>query len=252
MNKTNLLQKFAPLGVAAFGTISVIGITTAPVHAGQLSWTDGTSEFFEDVLFDPSTTPVGTDLDDFSVTFNPGTQVSVFTANGEFNPAFPSIDPSNPQFFTVNPSTGDFTEGVYLGLVAGVPEFEYELEDDLVFDFGNGVEVTYAAGSTFLGEFDLAPDGITIEGVEFELEQSAEGTNVTIGNQEYYEPGDPNFDSDFPLTGLTLTFDEPAGGTFGEYSAGTTVASTVPEPTTILGLLAVSGLGLSLKRKKQS
>ncbi|ACB54629.1 hypothetical protein cce_5283 (plasmid) [Crocosphaera subtropica ATCC 51142] len=43
--------------------------------------------------------------------------------------------------------------------------------------------------------------------------------------------------------------DDPAGGT---YDASSITTQKAPEPGTILGLLAISGLGLGLKRKKQS
>ncbi|NET75731.1 PEP-CTERM sorting domain-containing protein [Okeania sp. SIO1F9] len=44
----------------------------------------------------------------------------------------------------------------------------------------------------------------------------------------------------------------PEGGTFDGFKNTFTQKRVTPEPGTILGLLAVGGLGLGLKRKKQA
>ena len=53
MNKPYLLQKLAPVGVAAFGAIAFAGITVDPAQAGQLGFGDGTSEIFDQFVAVP-------------------------------------------------------------------------------------------------------------------------------------------------------------------------------------------------------
>ena len=245
MKKTGLLKKLSPLGVATLGAISVIGITTSSAQAGQLSWENGATEFFSQVN-NGGTRPTG----DFDIIFSDQDVALISTATDEFampEGPFPPVPPNAPFAFT-DPSLDAPATFLDMGAFGGSSIITlYELQDDLVFDFGNGVEVTYGAGSEFLGEFDFAPDGITIEGVEAELEIAAAGTQVEINGDVYGFDTDPDI-----LTGITLTFDEPAQGIASEYSAGVTVSSNaVPEPTTILGLLTIGGLGLALKCKKQ-
>ncbi len=248
MNQSNLLQKLAPVGVAAFGAISFTGIATAPAQAGSLSWTNSTSSFIQDFLDESNNGILPTTFD---VTFTPGEISSVFLATGEFVPPFPpGINPGSPQFFDVS------SDIVSLNLESGTPDttFIYELQDDLNFNFditGNGfnptedVSVTIGAGSTFLGDFDT--DNGNVDGLGFEEDELSEVV-VNIAGVEY-TLDDPLLE----VTGESFSFDQAVGEEFGQYSGGTTVAGeTVPEPATILGLLTVGGLGLGLKRKKQS
>ena len=271
MDKTNLLQKLTPVGVAAFGVIAFTGITVYPAQAGQLGYEDGTSEIFD--LFVPVPAvpipgggtlsrpePVGGVGDIVTITFSP--DVSKFPPDDGIGQA--SISAATDEFV----GTGLFTSApplYFADVIPAVATLEYQgpepnepfiglytLVDDLVLDFpNNGTEITYGAGSVFFIEYDFATTGddFTIEGIEGEIEFiSTTGTQVEIGST-IYRINDPDF---FPITGLTLTFDEPAQGIAGEYSGGTTVSSMVPEPTTILGLLTIGGLGLGLKRKNQS
>ena len=70
---------------------------------------------------------------------------------------------------------------------------------------------------------------------------------ISIDGQEYNIG-----DDDFPVIGEELTFGQAVGseGDGGGYQGEVVVGVTAPEPATILGLLAVGGLGLGLKRKK--
>ena len=254
MSKTNLLQKFAPIGVAAFGVISFTGIAAVPVQAGQLSFEDGTDEFFDQftpVPADGQFRPEPLVGDTVTFTFSPGDEAVISTATDEFvgGGLFPEVTPGDPLVIVdvdAVEATFEFI-GPDVDPIIGI----YQLvDDDLTFNFpDNGTQVTYGEESIFFFEYDFAPDGTTIEGIEGELEIAAAGTNVNINGDSY------TFGGEDELTGITLTFDEPAGGIAGEYSAGVTVQEGgvhVPEPATILGLFAVGGLGLSLKCKKQS
>ncbi|VEP12357.1 conserved hypothetical protein [Hyella patelloides LEGE 07179] len=250
MSEPQFVHKLAPVGVAVFGAIAVIagiGITAAPAQAGSLQWADGASSFFDEV------NPVAGDT--FSVTFSPDNLTFVGTANGEFVPPFPAAPP--PFVQSVDSALGNFEFVSSLPLVDDVvQEFKYELTNDLVFDFNNEVVVTYAAGSLFQGEFDVPLGGGPIEGVEFEAIELAGVTVVTPG--QTYNLGEP----DFPVTGSAFVFEDIPDGAAG-YSGSVSVTVTeisepppgtlaeIPEPTTILGLFAVCGLGLGLKCKKQ-
>lgn len=233
MNQS-LLQKLAPMGVAAIGAIAATGIASAPAQAGQLGWDDATSDFYSDVI-NPDGTLTG---NDFSVTFSPDALAAVFSATEQFAPFF-----NPPELAFVDPITVGFDNFVDLGVVAGIQEFEYDLANDLVFDFGNGVIVTLAADSTFLGEIDAA--GGTLEGVELEVVDIA-GVTVQIGSDTYTLGGPKLF-----VTGFAFEFEDIAAIGGGEYAGLVSVAAKVPEPGTILGLLAFGGLGLGLKRKKE-
>ncbi len=255
MRKFLFSQKLAALGVAALGAIAATGIATAPAQAftmtSVLEWDDGTSDFVEDAtaVFNGganTSNPNGPiNLDTFDVTFSPfslGETAAVFIADGDFAPHFPGL----PDFFDIVPSdsaVGTFglkLDGVYntnppaTGIDIAA---EFELQNTLTFTFdtdgiagasADDVTATLAAGSLFLGE--LKDD----DAVEFELE---------LGEWEFTIPG-------MSATAFSSTFEfgQVAQSSGGGYQAEGIVG--VPEPGTILGLLAVGGLGLGMKRKK--
>lgn len=227
----------------ALGVAAGIGIATAPAQAqmlGALDWSDGTSNFFDDV--NPG---MG---DDFSVTFvSPSFPEDLTTVNGASGLFSP--------FFGPFPDTVDLTT-TPIGIFDYVSNptattFLYALRNDLVFNFDSDddgatdVSVTYGAGSTFLGDFDS--DNGTILGVGFE-EDSVDGEIVDINGKTFELGADNN------ITGVELVFNDiPETTVGGGYAAQVSVEmphNDIPEPATILGLLAVGGLGLGLKRKK--
>ncbi len=109
-------------------------------------------------------------------------------------------------------------------------DFIYNLTNNLVFDFANGVSVTFLPGQ-FLGSFDGN------NGVAFE---------ETVSSQALVSlPGIGLV----PVGGEELTFADIAGGNAGEYGA---VVQTVPEPLTILGTGMALGLGTLFKKKRGS
>ena len=231
MNKPHLLQKLAPVGVAAIGAIAVTGISTAPAQAftGSLGFTDNTSDFY----VDPSSFAVG---DIFEVTFNPTGIADNNVATGDFDDLFTSFQPYNAT--TV---TGSFQVTDVPGDLPGI-FYEVELLNDLSFIFPGPNDAPGTAdfileeGSTFDGEYSLLADG-TPGGLEFELIQDAGSTLSLNGVSQ-------------PVDGIEFEFgDIPAPGN-GEYAALAS-STSVPEPATFLGLLTISGLGLGLKRKKQ-
>ncbi|MDJ0746985.1 MAG: PEP-CTERM sorting domain-containing protein [Xenococcaceae cyanobacterium MO_167.B27] len=258
--KNNKLTESILSGGTAIAVIAGIGIIATPARAGQLGWSDGTSDFFDDV------NPVAGDI--FSVTFSPdslGGLAAVFSASDEFAPFF-----DTPELIALTPPpTGNFEFVTGLDPVDGIfQEFQYELTNDLVFNFdtdgnenasGNEVLLTIGAGSTFQGEFnENPPGGSNPLGVEFESLEIA-SVIVTTGDQTF-SLGNPNF----PVDELTFQFGDIPSQSGGEYNGLVSVTTrdfpqpnpqeptTVPEPASILGLLAVGGLGVAMKRKKQS
>jgi hypothetical protein len=248
MNKLNLLPKLASVGVAALGAITSINIISMPSQAASfedgstLEWDNGTDSFIDEVEF--------SDGDVFDVVFSPsafGGVAAVFIESGSFSPYFiPGTT------YTINGGAGATGDFVFSNLVTPpapgvVVEAVYELANPLTFVFepvevpGASVTATLAAGSNFLGE--LFPDG----SVDFELEGGVDGAEwlVTIN--------DPNLPMDigpqFAVSSV-LEFGQTDGSPGGGYVAEATMG--VPEPSMVLGLLAVSGLGFGLKGKKKS
>lgn len=222
MMTTNKLTKILS-GVAVFGIASAIAAPAqAIVITGTLGWENGTSEFFSDV--NPGAG------DTFSVTFSPDDIALISTATGVFNPEF---DPAPPPYIATTTATGNFIYSAnQTGLAPG--EFRYELTNDLAFVFpdpgkGSGASVTWATGTTFRGFFD------TVNSVEFEVE----GPLPTIAGI-----APPHF-----VVDDVLQFGDGVGPAGGVYDAGVEVS--VPEPGTILGLLAVGGLGMVSRLKRQ-
>jgi hypothetical protein len=226
-------------GATALAVLVGAGMAASPSQASTLAWDDGTTDFFADV------NPV--DGDKFTLTFSPeslGGVSAVFQASGLFSPPFPVIPP--PKFVQlIPPPTATLT--YVAGSLSG-DLFEYTLDDDLVFQFdadgdgsyvaANDVSVTYGAGSTFLGDFDRNSTTNAIEGVGFVLETEL-GDAVNIAGASYTP------------TGIELGFEDIPAGDGGEYSALVSVAPT-PEPSSILGLLALGTLGAVIKRQRSN
>ena len=257
MNQTNLLQKIAPVGVAAFGVLSFTGITPAQAAViGSLGFDNGSTSFIQ--AFD--LTAPGT-ANDFSITFSPAGITQISESTGVFLPPGP-IPPAAPVQVAVNSPIGNFslinTFAPIDPAVNAFSEFEFRLDNNIFFDFGGGETVTYLAGSTFLAEVDVALGNPTLaEGVEVEALALGAIATTTDGNTYTLTGIDCNTDSNFTcqITGEDFGFAQDVGGIASRYLGGVVVSSTrkgVPEPTTILGLLTVGSLGLGLKRKKQS
>ena len=220
MMTTNKLTKILS-GVAVLGIASAIA---APAQAGTLGWSNGTSDFFGDV--NPGAG------DTFSVTFSGAGQAFVSTANGEFVPPFTFTDNTiaNPPYTTnLTPAVGNFEFVTAFNANSG----EYKLTNDLAFAFSNGATVTWEAGTIFEYLFDEPGS------VEFQLGDDPDNVPLVTGIQPY----------DYVLPTDVLQFGDEGLSDGGVYDAEVQVS--VPEPGTILGLLAVGGLGLVSRFKKQ-
>lgn len=266
MNKPNLLQKATPLGIVTLGTISILGIATTPVIAGSLNFEDGTSDFLQFFAGIDLNDVAGTAPDNFMVTFSPDNSqnppndnlgsVLISNANGEFVPAFNSSPPSNLAWLT--PAIGNFniaddpaTSNVVEYTINGSGlRFDFPAAGSPLSNPSQNVTVFIDPGSVFGVEVNGDVGGF-IEGIAVELLETEGDDFVNIGGVNYPCCQIPDGNS---LDGIALTFDQAAGDNLGDYSGSVTVSShdvTTPEPTTILGILTIGGLGLSLKRKKK-
>ena len=233
MNQTNLLQKLAPLGAVAFGAISIIGIAVDSAQAqtigGTLGWQDNTTNFV----------PIGDGLnplnESFEVTFNTEL-VNVNIATGYFED---ELGINAPVLVSVPTTTSGFTFESNVGLPPN--EAFYKNDSNLEFDFNSlvpGLKATLPAGAIF--QLEQEPDG-------------AVSAELLGGENEESE-----WLFDIPDLGIIKAEDSvflfgdlvgQAGGTYA--NEGEIERDSIPEPSTILGLVAVGGLGLALKRKKQ-
>lgn len=81
-----------------------------------------------------------------------------------------------------------------------------------------------------------------------------DGWLPSVGNQANFSINSstvPTFTSDLDLDFDLGDFGSDVDVSF-DFSSDGAASIAVPEPTTVFGLLAVSALGLNLKRKKQS
>ena len=251
MNRFYSSKNSAFLGSLAVGAITATFIASAPAGAvslvGSLEWTNGTSSFLEQVDADTFNTLNAT----FDVTFSDlGTFASDFST-GDFNPFFGTPPQAVGDVFEpVGPITFRNIELIDPPFPSGIEdEAVFRNDDVIVFRFDTatlpdgddgvtGPVTATLANSTFLGE--LREDGA----VELEL---ADGEWV------FDAPNEPGFDSTMAFSSV-FEFGQDAGSPRGTYDASgsTRDMGKVPEPASILGLLAVGSLGMALKCKKQS
>lgn len=144
-----------------------------------------------------------------------------------------------------------------------------DLHDTMAMALGLVPNVNYTPGAVLQYDFDNGLAANDAFGVFFGNAQLGQG--LLEVNSAPGDSGGPSY-IDGKIAGITsygLTFldsggsdiDSELNSSFGEFSGDTRVSVHkdwiyqivgVPEPGTVLGLLAVSGLGLGLKRKKQS
>ena len=247
MNKPYLLQKLAPVGVAAFSAISVIGIAATSAQAanltGQLSWSNGSlivpegdaQDAFNNggsftAIFSPeevSNALVSTATVDFDIPLDAGTLYKINSgdgASGTFTRnTIPVVDPVDPNLL----------------------EAEFILQNDLVFEF---FEVGGAMNTT--GVIATLEQGATIEGI-FDTNDGSIQFALETGIQDEWVA---QTSTDGPNRAFSSVFEFGItdAATQGTFEADAVFRESVPEPTTILGLLTIGSLGLGLKRKKQA
>jgi hypothetical protein len=216
----------------AIGGVATALVTAAPAQAlqGNLSWSDGTNDFFSDVNPD-----VANDTFTVNLSPNPDNVTLINSATGDFVPPFTAVPPSAPYAEDLTTQAlGNFS---FVQLGGGGNRFFYESTTPLSFNFNNGANVTWPTGTIVAGEFDDVSGS-----VQFQLSNPGdEVPNNTLPEITV------NGISLLPAATDVLQFGDSVDPSGGSYNA---IVDVVPEPTTILGSLVVLGMGAKLKRKK--
>ena len=245
MNKLNTLSKLAIAGIA--GAVSAVGIVTTPAEASRLTpessigWQESTSSFAPEV--NPSD-PIAEPPDEFTVTFSNDNNAIIQGPSGDFDIWFndnQNLDPFPAVTVTfIQREPADDTPPTN-AVYRAVTDFEFDFTDSLP-------DGAAKPDGTELTELRF----IVPEETQFLLDTFTPGTDAafnlcfeTCVDRPYWLVNGKRNDAR-----TTFNFQDLGGGTpqYGVVS----VITGVPEPGTILGLLAISGLGLGLKRKKQS
>jgi hypothetical protein len=241
MNHVSLLQKLAPLGVAAIGAIAATGIATAPAqaliltHPSSLGWADTTDDWYDEVQ--PG------ENDSFDVLFN-----------------------FDPNTIVITGRTGDFASDFSSGLVSmdNAPQLV-----GFLWQSGLGTEASpaiYKTQNQLLMSFDPAPNstGNPNDATEYDwvVPSNSSSTRVTgfkdtndtwqfslctTCGEAPYMLVDGTENRGQNTWQFSIGSQEETGG----YSARFQTKPT-PEPASVLGLLTFAGLGLGLKRKQQA
>ncbi|NEQ71776.1 MAG: PEP-CTERM sorting domain-containing protein [Okeania sp. SIO2C9] len=148
---------------------------------------------------------------------------------------------------------------IIIGVASDGETFELELDPGQTLGSFIGTatyDVTIANPDFFFDQVGLNSD-VTSGGVEAQVTDGSGGTGNLLLE---LVSSDGNSVTPTPILGPTMyqfisvmnTVSIPEGGTFDGFKNTFTQKRVTPEPGTILGLLAVGGLGLGLKRKKQA
>lgn len=260
MNKLNFLSKLAIAGIA--GTISTINITMTPAQASNLNigsdltWSGGWSP-----ALIPQIDPID---DDEIIQFTLNGSATIEQTSGDFAVWLPlGIGQTEPvEFdFTGNVSQLEVTWQQVTGedILPGTPAAlaVYQLQEDVVFDFTD--EFVGEILPKFLPDEEIEVTEIKYvipAGVQYLLDEFIPGEfadlsicGTTCARVPFWMVNGKN-DPAFSNHGFSEII--AAGQRNASYDSETIVVAKAPEPGTILGLLAISGLGLGLKRKKQS
>lgn len=201
------------IGLSLAALLGGVVATPAQALTSSLGFSDGADDWFSEV------TPGAGDT--FDVEFNPFDLNFVSTSTGVFAPLL------SPPVEAIESSIGSFE----FVSEDGMGGFTYALISDLVFDWNSGVTVTWAAGTEFLGTFNN-PDSI-----QFDLAHNFLASVTGVG--------------DVTTIGTTFQFSDTAAIAGGTYNGLVDVTTAVPEPASMLGLVAIGAVaaGGALKKK---
>jgi hypothetical protein len=229
--KNNQLTKNIVSGAAAIATLAGVGIAAAPAQAFVLHPSDLAIDF---TSTDINGFQLGQNLTDWSITDIDDVDGSgILTGPIENWPGQGSLpDLSDPTL--VGLPTVDFN--AVAEIAPGI--WEYQNAEDIVVTFRDvtvdgitsDLDYVIAADSTF--------DVISNGNINFNLAPASSG-NVFL-----------RFDNQITTGNGAFQFEQVRGEEESEGN-GEFVSASVPEPASILGLLAVGGLGLSLKKRKK-
>ncbi|MEM8555937.1 MAG: VPLPA-CTERM sorting domain-containing protein [Pseudomonadota bacterium] len=191
-------------------------LSAGSVHAatGTLAFQQSTDEWFSEV-----TVGIG---DTFTVDFSPFGFSFVDEATGVFAPGL------NLPIQDITTSTGEFE------FISGdATSFVYALSKNLIFDFDNGVAVTFGAGTEFNGAFQGTSSNIVV----FDMAENPIITFGDVGEQLNVVSAEFRFEESQPFFGG------------GFYNIEVSVAP-VPLPATASMIAAAVG-GLAIARRRR-
>lgn len=213
--KASSVARLLAVGAIASGSITAISVAPASavlLNTGNLSISDGTSDFY--AAGNPNV---------YSVTFNPFNLAFSSGVSGSFTPFF-----SNGGTSTLSPSTGTFNR-------VGATEV-YSLAAPLDFSFTNGVTISFNTGSTFLRTFNNA-NGVGFVSNGPLSARAINGLDIVNVEAEAFTFSDANQDP--------TVF---GGGTYG-FTIAPIAATAIPEPFTIIGTLVGGTAALRMRKK---
>ena len=237
MNKTNLLQKLSPLGVAAFGAITatVGSMLFAPLAQAV---TFSASDFFEgeDITIGDKLFEAG-DFDFGVRGISEDDLIEVVQVGNDYDFAY-VFDPDIEGDFPGDTSSFTFDYTVTI------------LDNDKFFqavDIDSEVNAFTDTLESFTAEYETDDDFQTLTSL------NGNSDEIAFAGVAASEGGDNTME-----VFNTLTLDSTGNGTVegvffsveNSFQQGE-VGDTIPEPATILGLLTFGALSLGLKSKKQ-
>lgn len=237
--RTPLLNAVGNASVA-LGLAVAAGLAAAPAQAAtvfsQLSYSDGTTDFYSEFL-----TVLGSggtfDVDFLSTVF-----LSSATGDLDFF-ATPGLATLTSDTLTFTKSL-DQTDSASNPLAPGVTRFE--LVNPVTFDVNGDVQVFLPETTTF-----LFTQGINQVQAQFDFVPTTAPALPTVTTPNYvFTPLDPQFTFITSTLGFSDTSLVGPGGTY-QGIVNTKREMEVPEPSTVLSLLAIGGLGLVSRQKKQ-
>ncbi len=240
MNKLNLLSKLAIAGT--LGMIGTVGVTatSADASTGGVAWTVFTNDFIDQLNPDLDVPPLDDPPDTFNLIFGDGgAATSINSTSGKFINWLGDAPPS----FSINVPevTVELQQSIPLD---GTPPAlaVYTAVNDETFDFSSGLLPTASITSL---------EWVVPMGTQFLLTGLTENSaNVSLCVETC--EGRPFWLADgeelHAINNIAVEVDPQQA----QSSASSTLIKKAPEPGTVLGLLAISGLGFGLKRKKQS
>ncbi len=171
------------------------------------------------------------------------------------------LDPSG--FFPAGDANSEITDftieinpsGNWEVLMSIAPTLGSQSED-LTFELSYDVQITDDFPDYFFENAGLDSDVDVINSVdEIVIKEifNSDGDLVrTLTSTDGVPDGPMSIPGDLRFISVLDTVSVPAGGSLDQFENDFSQTSGVPEPTTVLGLLAVGGLGLLTKRKKQA
>jgi hypothetical protein len=230
--KTSLIIAAGTLAIGAVSSISAapagaVSFNSSNNAASKLSFGLNNSDF--------GTGVTGLAGNRFDVIFNTTPSGSlgntVTSSQGAFATSSTSFTPGVTNLTSGNPT------GTFVYESGTLISSKYKLDNDLVFNFTNGVTYTFLKGAVFTGSKPVSTNSIS-----FQLDGV---TNPAA----FFTSGADRTDA---LTSI-FKFDDSAAGTGGQYSITASPSNVpltaVPEPFTVIGSIVGGAAALRMRKK---